>query len=124
MFHEVSSRGTWESKSSSVAYNKYMFSSGSSFIGIDPTAGHKPFAYAALDDNLRLNALGEARLRHHRISCYKTPSDEKACPNWMQMGFHLYRRLEQMGYQAYPSNKPALQWLEVFPTACFFTPLG
>ena len=157
-----------------------MFSSGSSFIGIDPTAGHKPFAYAALDDNLRLNALGggsledvlaftagqrqamvavcaprrpsqrlmertvvrdslnppprpgrwmnfrlvEYLLRQHRISCYKTPSDEKACPNWMQMGFHLYRRLEQMGYQAYPSNKPALQWLEVYPHACFCTLLG
>jgi hypothetical protein len=157
-----------------------MFSSGSSFVGIDPTAGHKPFAYAALDNNLNLTALGrgnlekvlaftagqreamvavcaprrpsqglmermevrdnlnppprpgrwmnfrlaEYLLRQHGISCYKTPPDEKACPNWMQMGFHLYRRLEQMGFQPYPSNKPVLQWLEVYPHACFCTLLG
>jgi hypothetical protein len=157
-----------------------MFSSGSSFVGIDPTAGRKPFAYAALDPDLRLNALGggsmeevlaftagqqqaivavcaprrpsqrlmertylrdslnppprpgrwmnfrlvEYLLRQHGISCYKTPSDEKACPNWMQMGFHLYRRLEQMGYQPYPAKKLAFQWLEVYPHACFCTLLG
>jgi hypothetical protein len=32
------------------------------FIGIDPTAGHKPFAYAALDVELRLLALGKGSL--------------------------------------------------------------
>lgn len=157
-----------------------MFSSGSAYIGIDPTAGHKPFAYAALDGNLRLTALGggsldevlafsagqrqamvavcaprrpsqrlmerteirdslnpaprpgrwmgfrlaEYLLRQHGISCYKTPPDEKACPNWMQMGFHLYHRLEQMGYRSYPSPEPAMQWLEVYPHACFCTLLG
>ena len=157
-----------------------MFSSGSSYIGIDPTAGYKPFAYAALDNDLRLSALGhgsldevlaftagqrqamvavcaprrpsqrlmertevrdnlnpppnpgrwmgfrlaEYLLRQHGISCYKTPSDEKACPNWMQMGFHFYKRLERMGYQPYPSKKPGLQWLEVYPHACFCTLLG
>jgi hypothetical protein len=157
-----------------------MFFSSSSFVGVDPTAGHKPFVYAALDNDLRLTALGrgsmeqvlaftagqrealvavcaprrpnqrlmertevrdnlnppprpgrwmnfrlaEYLLRQHGISCYKTPSDEKACPNWMQMGFRLYRRLEQMGYQPYPSKKPALQWLEVYPHACFCTLLG
>jgi hypothetical protein len=157
-----------------------MFSSGSSYIGIDPTAGRKPFSYAALDADLRLNALGrgsleevlaftagqhqaivavcaprrpsqrlmertelrdslnppphpgrwmsfrlaEYLLRQHGISCYKTPPDEKACPNWMRMGFHLYKRLEQMGYLPYPSKKPALQWLEVYPHASFCTLLG
>ena len=30
------------------------------FIGIDPTAGQRPFTYAALDDDLRLLALSEA----------------------------------------------------------------
>jgi hypothetical protein len=157
-----------------------MFFSESSYVGIDPTAGHKPFAYASLDTDLRLTALGrgsleevlaftagqhqamvavcaprrpsqrlmertvvrdslnppphpgrwmnfrlvEYLLRQHRISCYKTPSEEKDCPNWMQMGFHLYRRLEQMGYQAYPSKKAGMQWLEVYPHACFCTLLG
>jgi hypothetical protein len=32
------------------------------FIGIDPTAGQKPFSYAALDPDLRLLALGEGRM--------------------------------------------------------------
>ena len=157
-----------------------MFTTGSAFIGIDPTAGRKPFAYAALDHDLRLTALGggnleqvlaftagqhqaivavcaprrpsqrlmermelrdslnppprpgrwmnfrlaEYLLRQHGISCYKTPADEKACPNWMQMGFHLYKRLEQMDFQPYPAKKSALQWLEVYPHACFCTLLG
>lgn len=157
-----------------------MFSSGSSFIGLDPTAGRKPFSYAALDASLHLTALGhgsleevlaftvgqrealvavcaprrpsqrlmerteirdslnppprpgrwmnfrlvEYLLRLHGISCYKTPPDEKTCPNWMQMGFHLYTRLEQMGYHAYPSPESARKWLEVYPHASFCTLLG
>jgi hypothetical protein len=32
------------------------------FIGIDPTAGHKPFAYAAIDSDLRLLALGKGSM--------------------------------------------------------------
>jgi len=164
----------------SLAYNKYMFFTGSTFVGIDPTAGRKPFSYAALDHNLRLMALGQGSmeevlaftagqqqamvavcaprrpsqrlmertevrdrlnppphpgrwtsfrlveylLRQHGISCYKTPPDVKACPNWMQMGFQLYRRLEQMGYQPYPTKESARQWLEVYPHACFCTLLG
>jgi hypothetical protein len=68
--------------------------------------------------------LAEHLLRQHNISCYKTPSDEKACPNWMKVGFHLYHRLEQMGFIAYPSPKSSLQWLEVYPHACFCTLLG
>ncbi|OGN95938.1 MAG: hypothetical protein A2Z71_05330 [Chloroflexi bacterium RBG_13_50_21] len=157
-----------------------MFFTGSSYLGIDPTAGRKPFTYAALDNDLHLTALGrgsldevltftagqhqafvavcaprkpnqgmmgrpqvrdqlsppprpgrwtdfrlvEYLLRQHRISCYKTPSDEKACPNWMKMGFNLYQRLERMGYQPYPAQESALQWLEVYPHASFCCLLG
>ncbi len=157
-----------------------MFLSDLTFVGIDPTAGRKPFAYAALDPNLQLLALGrgsqeevlaftagqqhavlavcapprpsqrlmersevrerldppprpgrwngfrlaEYLLRQHGISCYQTPAEIKACPNWMQMGFHLYHRLEQMGFQPYPANKVAMQWLEVYPHASFCTLLG
>jgi len=157
-----------------------MFFTESSYLGIDPTAGRKPFAYAALDMYLHLTALGRGSLdevltfmagqhqaivavcaprrpnqrlmertevrdslnppprpgrwmnfrlaeylmRQHRISCYKTPSDEKACPNWMKMGFTLYKRLERMGYQPYPTQDSALQWLEVYPHASFSALLG
>jgi predicted RNase H-like nuclease len=66
----------------------------------------------------------EYLLRQHGISCYKTPAEEKACPNWIQMGFHLYNRLEQMGYHPYPSPESARKWLEVYPHACFCTLLG
>jgi hypothetical protein len=36
-----------------------MFSTYTTFIGIDPTAGQRPFSYAALDTGLRLLALGQ-----------------------------------------------------------------
>jgi len=157
-----------------------MFFTGSSFIGIDPTAGRKPFAYAALDDDLHLTARGsgsleevleyaagqhqayiavcaprrpnqglmertevrdnlnppprpgrwmnfrlaEYLLHQHHISSYNTPSDEKACPNWMKTGFNLYQRLERMGYLPYPAQETALQWLEVYPHASFCCLLG
>jgi hypothetical protein len=157
-----------------------MFFTDSTYLGIDPTAGHKPFAYAALDNDLHLTALGHASLdevltlmagqsqtiaavcaprrpslslmnkpqirdslsppprpgrylhyrvaeymlRQHGISCYKTPADEKSCPNWMKMGFSLYARLEKMGYHSFPARGHALQWLEVYPHASFSTLLG
>ncbi len=39
-----------------------MFFTEVTYIGIDPTAGQRPFAYAALDGNLRLLALGQGEL--------------------------------------------------------------
>jgi hypothetical protein len=39
-----------------------MLFNNTTYIGIDPTAGQKPFCYAALDNELRLLALGEGRL--------------------------------------------------------------
>jgi len=157
-----------------------MFFTDSTYIGIDPTAGHKPFAYAGLDNQLRLTALGHASLdevltlmagqsqaiaavcaprrpslslmnkpqirdalsppprpgrylhyrvaeymlRQHGISCYKTPADEQACPNWMKMGFSLYQRLEKMGYHPFPARGHALQLMEVYPHASYATLLG
>lgn len=39
-----------------------MFFTHTTFIGIDPTAGKKPFTYAALDHNLSLLVLGEGHM--------------------------------------------------------------
>lgn len=39
-----------------------MFFTNTTFVGIDPTAGQRPFAYAALDHDLRLLALGQGSL--------------------------------------------------------------
>lgn len=39
-----------------------MFSSQTTYIGIDPTAGKRPLTYTAIDSSLRLLALGEGNL--------------------------------------------------------------
>ena len=158
-----------------------MFMEHSTFIGIDPTAGRRPFAYAALDGDLRILALrhgemdevlafvagqsqsavavcaprqpnlqvmerpevrqqltpppkpgrwgnfrmAEYLLRQRHINSPKTPSQEKDCPNWMRMGFKLYRRLEEeLGYQAYPDENGQRLSLEVYPYACYTVLLG
>lgn len=157
-----------------------MFASHPTFIGIDPTAGHRPFTYATLDGDLRLMALGAAgidevlafmagqrqafvgvcapcrpnqgfmanpevresltppprpgrwtgfrvaeyQLRQHNISSPQTPANESDCPAWIRMGFALYRRLANFGYQPFPANESLLQWLEVYPHASYCTLLG
>jgi len=157
-----------------------MFYTHTTYIGIDPTAGQRPFCYAVLDQGLRLLALGqgnidevlafvagqreaytavcaprrpnqglmeraevreslsppprpgrwgnfrlaEYQLRQHNITCPRTVSIEVECPNWMKMGFTLYRRLEILGYRSYPQSDSTLQWLEVYPHACFCALLG
>ncbi len=158
-----------------------MFPSRMTLIGIDPTAGQLPFSYAALDQDLRLLALGHGTLdevlafaagqhqalaavcaprranqgvlsrpqvrsalspalhpgrwvdfrladyllRQHRINIPQTPADEKKCPGWMRQGFCLYRRLEALGYQAYPqAGGASRQLLEVYPYACYTVLLG
>jgi hypothetical protein len=157
-----------------------MFFTNATFVGIDPTAGQRPFAYAALDHDLRLLALGQCEmdevlafvagqrqalvavcaprrpnigllakpavrqslspvprpgrwldfrlaeylLRQHRISVPQTLAVEQDCPNWMQVGFHLHRRLESLGYHAYPAEDAGLQCMEVYPHACYAVLLG
>jgi hypothetical protein len=39
-----------------------MFHHGITCIGVDPTAGHKPFVYAALDENLSLLAVSSGNM--------------------------------------------------------------
>jgi hypothetical protein len=150
------------------------------FVGIDPSAGQRPFVYAALDHELRLLALGQGKmdevlafaagqrqafvavsaprrpnsglmaqegrrrqlnpmpragrwldlrlaeyqLRQHNITAPQTYSSEGSCPNWMQMGFALFRRLESLGYHPCPRDGEELQSLEVYPHACFAVLLG
>ncbi len=152
-----------------------MFFSDATFIGIDPTAGERPFVYAALDGDLCLLALGQGTiddvlafcagqqralaavcaprrpnqglmeavevresltppptpgrwgnfrvaeylLRQHNIHIQHTPSEDKQCPKWMQMGFAVYRRLEAMGYQTYPQDDVERGYLEVYPHGCY-----
>lgn len=157
-----------------------MFYTNTTYLGIDPTAGGKPFTYAALDHDLRLLALGrgdmddvlafvagqkeaivavcaprkpnqglmdrpdvrdqlvpsprpgrwrdfrvaEYLLRQHNIPIPQTPGEVQACPGWMQQGFILHQRLEELGYRPYPQSEAARQSLEVYPHACFAALLG
>ncbi len=66
----------------------------------------------------------ENELREHGISISPTPSRMDKCPAWMQMGFDLYRRLEEAGFNQYSSEHTGHQWLETHPQAAFSTLLG
>jgi Protein of unknown function (DUF429) len=68
--------------------------------------------------------LAESELRERGISISPTPARADACPTWMQMGFDLYRRLEEVGFKQYPSETDSLQWLETHPHAAFCALLG
>ena len=66
----------------------------------------------------------ENELRERGISVLPTPSRIEMCPAWMQMGFDLYRRMEQAGFKQYPSENAPYQWLETHPHAAFCALLG
>ena len=68
--------------------------------------------------------LAESDLRERGISVLPTPSRIEICPAWMQMGFDLYRRLEQAGFEQYPSETAPHQYLETHPHAAFCALLG
>jgi hypothetical protein len=85
-----------------------------------------------LDDRVRQNLspppkpgrwvnfrMADYLLRQHNISIPQTPSEMSRCPAWMRMGFALYRRLEELGFQAYPKDGPERQLLEVYPYASY-----
>jgi len=155
-----------------------MLLSHPSFIGIDSTAGRKPFTLAALDAEARLLALepgeledvliflgrqteaivvvnapsapnrglvrrmlasqslnpgrthgadmrmAEFELRGRGIPVSPTQGRAESCPEWMKLGFILYRKLTAMGFEAYPAENASRQWLETHPYAAFCTILG
>ena len=148
------------------------------YVGVDPTAGRFPFAFAALNQERKLTVLAggdvndviafladqkvcvvainapprpnhglvrrnlekqnlapgqlrgsdmrqaECELREHGISVSPTPARVEACPTWMQMGFDLFRRLDEAGFKQYPEEKAPQQWLETHPHAAFCALLG
>ncbi len=145
------------------------------FIGLDPTAGKRPFIYAALDHQRRLLALATGDMEEvlafvggqqeayvavsapfqpnqglmddetrraqlaappragryldyrlveyllcvHNIRTYRTPALISDCPRWMQIGFTVYQRLQQLGFQRHPAGENPRQFLEVYPHASY-----
>jgi hypothetical protein len=92
--------------------------------------------YGLVRKNLEMQNLAPGQLRgsdirqaecdlHARgISISPTPSRVEICPAWMQMGFVLFRRLDEAGFKQYPAEKPSPQWLETHPHAAFCALLG
>ena len=66
----------------------------------------------------------EQELGEHGILVSPTPSRKETCAAWVQAGFNLYNHIETAGYQAYPAENAAHQWLETHPHAGFCVLLG
>jgi hypothetical protein len=68
--------------------------------------------------------LVEYLLWQRNIRIPRTPGSEEVCPRWMQNGFHIYGRLEELGYRTYPDEQTERQYVEVYPHACYSALLG
>ncbi|MDI6769852.1 MAG: DUF429 domain-containing protein [Anaerolineales bacterium] len=74
--------------------------------------------------------MAEYELRQRGILVSPTPGRAESCPEWMQLGFMLYRKLAGMGFQPYPADRVGAaqnashQWLETHPHAAFCALLG
>ena len=68
--------------------------------------------------------LAEHELRERGISVMKTPASVELCPQWMQAGFTLYRKLGKMGFQKYPERDSKLQVLETNSHASYCVMAG
>jgi hypothetical protein len=66
----------------------------------------------------------EHDLHARGISVTSTPRLEALCQGWVQLGFGLYRRLEDLNFRPYPANDSPRQWLETHPHAGFCALLG
>jgi hypothetical protein len=68
--------------------------------------------------------LAEFELRERGINVTRTAASSGLCPEWMQAGFELYRKLEKTGFKKYPEKDAAYQILETNPHACYSVMAG
>jgi hypothetical protein len=63
----------------------------------------------------------EYELRRRNIRMYNTPSRKRDAPKWIQNGYELYNRLDEMGFELIQPQNPVQprSMLEVLPHACF-----
>jgi hypothetical protein len=71
--------------------------------------------------NLRLL---EYELRRRGICAPRTPASANDCPSWMRNGFVFYHRLQEGGFQAFPTDEFPQQWLETQSETVFHSLLG
>jgi hypothetical protein len=151
-----------------------------SYLGIDPTAGDRPIVFAAIDDTLTLQALGQGSLedvvafaagqqqvvaaicaprrpntgimsdekfrqtlspplppgrwmnfrvceyllRQHNLHIPRTPRNGEKIPGWMENGFKLFQRLDELGFQPLQNDGTDHQTIEIYPHASFSALLG
>lgn len=63
--------------------------------------------------------VAEYLLREKSIVISPTPAKREYCPEWMQLGFSLYEKLDEAGYLPYPNDEAPRQCLETHPHAAF-----
>lgn len=63
--------------------------------------------------------VAEYSLFQKNIRIPKTSDKKTDCPGWMNNGFSLYKRLENLGFQDYPAGDHQHQVLEVYPHASY-----
>ena len=63
--------------------------------------------------------LAEFELRERGINVTRTAASMGLCPEWIQVGFELYRKLEKIGFKKYPDKDSVFQILETNPHACY-----
>lgn len=63
--------------------------------------------------------VAEYLLFQHNIRIPRTPAKISDCPGWMQVGFKLYRNLEEMGFEDYPAQDKGQTILEVYPHGAY-----
>ncbi len=68
--------------------------------------------------------LAEHLLRERGINVALTPSRRELCSNWVQLGFELYRRIENLGFKPSPDSEASHAWLETQSHAVFCALLG
>jgi hypothetical protein len=68
--------------------------------------------------------VAEYQLFQRNIRIPKTPDNLSDCPGWMQNGFKLYKRLEEIGFKDFPVEDHPQQILEVYPHAAYTVKLG
>ncbi len=63
--------------------------------------------------------VAEYLLFQRNIRIPRTPATLSKCPGWMQVGFKLYRNLEEMGFMDYPVKDKGQLFLEVYPHGAY-----
>jgi len=63
--------------------------------------------------------MAEYLLREKNIVISPTPAQKENCPEWMQLSFNLYNRLNQADFKPFRTENSNRQWLETHPHAAF-----